>query len=151
PMFRRQLLRLDKAMLVVHPRHPLGGRSSVAFEELREETFVIAPEALAPGYNQALIGFCADAGFAPRTLVTPGLLAPPGGAPEEWVLVLTPGAVQAMQLEFEPVFVRLEPARFFRIELIWRSDGDQRVIETFRSSASRVAQRLRWRTRAANV
>jgi DNA-binding transcriptional LysR family regulator len=150
PMFRRQLLRLDDAMLVLHPRHRLAGLSSVAFEELRDETFVIAPEALAPGYNEALIGFCGEAGFAPRTLVTPGLLAPPGVPPDEWVLVLTPGAVQAMQLEFEPVFVRLDPPRFFRIEMIWRADGDPWVIEAFRSSASSVAQRLRWRTRAAS-
>jgi hypothetical protein len=149
PMFRRQLLRLDEAMLVLHPRHTLAARSSVAFEELREEIFVIAPEALAPGYNQALIGFCAQAGFAPKTLVTPGLLAPPGVSPEEWVLVLTPGAVRAMQLEFEPVFVPLDPAPFFRIELIWRADGDARVVETFRSSASSVAERLRWRTHTA--
>src|SRR5262245_12581006 len=114
PMFRRQLLRLDEAMLVLHPRHPLADRTSVAFEELRDEIFVIAPEALAPGYNQALIGFCGEAGFAPKTLVTPGLLAPPGAPPEGWVLVLTRGAAQAMQLEFDPVFVRLDPPRFFR-------------------------------------
>jgi DNA-binding transcriptional LysR family regulator len=150
PMFRQQLLRLDEAVVVLHPSHALAGRGSVALEELGDETFVIAPEKLAPGYNQALVGFCAEAGFAPKTLVTPGLLAPPGVPPEQWVLVLTPGAAQAMQLGFEPTFLRLDPPRFFRIELIWRTDADARVIETFRSAASSVAQRMGWRRRIAN-
>jgi DNA-binding transcriptional LysR family regulator len=149
PRLTRQLLRLDRAELVVHPHHPLAARGSVGFAELREETFLVAPETLAPGYNEALLAFCADAGFAPHTLVAPGLLAPPGVEPEQWVLILTPGAVQAMQLDFEPMRVTLDPARFFRIELIWRSDTDPGLISAFRSAADDVAHRLQWTTQAA--
>jgi DNA-binding transcriptional LysR family regulator len=102
PMFGRRLLRLDEAMLVVHPDNPHGARGSVALEQLCDATFLIAPETLAPGYNEALIGFCGEAGFTPKTLVAPGLLAPPNAAPEDWVVLLTPGAVSAMQLDLSP-------------------------------------------------
>jgi len=149
PLFGRELLRLEEALLAVHPDSPHAGRESIALEELHGETFLIAPETLAPGYNDALIGFCADAGFTPKTLVAPGLLAPPSASPGAWVVVLTRGAVQAMQLEFEPVFVALDPPRFFRIELIWRPDTATGLLESFRSAAKRVAQRELWTTRPA--
>jgi hypothetical protein len=149
PRLIRQLLRLDQAELFLHPHHPLAKRRSVGFAELREETFLVAPATLAPGYNEALLAFCADAGFAPETLVAPGLLAPPGVPQEQWVLILTPGAVQAMQLDFEPARISVDPPRFFRIELIWRTDTDPRLISTFRSAAEDVAQRMQWTTQAA--
>jgi DNA-binding transcriptional LysR family regulator len=102
PMFGRRLLRLDEALLAVHPDNNNAARESVALEQLRDATFLIAPETLAPGYNEALIGFCGEAGFTPKTLVAPGLLAPPNAAPEDWVVLLTPGAVSAMQLDLSP-------------------------------------------------
>jgi DNA-binding transcriptional LysR family regulator len=151
PLFGRELLRLEEALLVVHPDSAHAGRESVALEELRDQTFLIAPETLAPGYNEALIGFCADAGFTPKTLVAPGLLAPPSASPGAWVIVLTRGAVQAMQLEFQPVFVVLTPPRFFRIELIWRPDTASGLLESFRTAAKRVAQRERRTTQPAIV
>jgi DNA-binding transcriptional LysR family regulator len=149
PRLMRQLLRLDQAELVLHPRHPLAGRRSVGFAELRDDTFLVAPDTLAPGYNEALLAFCADAGFTPKTLVAPGLLAPPGVPPEQWILILTSGAAQAMQLDFEPVRVSLDPPRFFRIELIWRIDTDPGLISSFRSAAGDVAHRMRWTTHSA--
>jgi DNA-binding transcriptional LysR family regulator len=144
PLFGRELLRLEEALLVVHPNSPHAGRASVALEELCDETFLIAPETLAPGYNETLVGFCADAGFTPTTLVAPGLLAPPSVSPGAWVIVLTRGAVQAMQLEFEPIFVALTPPRFFRIELIWRPDTASGLLENLRAAAGRIAHREQW-------
>jgi hypothetical protein len=49
---------------------PLADRASIALPELRDATFLVAPETLARGYNEALLVFCADAGFAPRTAAT---------------------------------------------------------------------------------
>jgi DNA-binding transcriptional LysR family regulator len=142
PTLVRQLLRLDEAVLIVHSRHPLADRASIALPELRDATFLVAPETPAPGYNEALLGFCADAGFAPSTLVAPGLLAPPGVPAEQWILLLAPGAVQATQLDFEPVRVAVNPPRLFRIELISCRDTNERLMEAFRSAADDVAQRM---------
>jgi DNA-binding transcriptional LysR family regulator len=150
PMFGRRLLRLEEALLVVHPDNPNGARESVALEQLRNATFLVAPEKLAPGYNEALIGFCAEAGFAPTTLTAPGLLAPPNVPPAAWVLLLTRGAVSAMQLDFEAAFIRLDPPRHFRIEAIWRPDTASGVIEGFNTAADHVARRERWTLQLAS-
>jgi DNA-binding transcriptional LysR family regulator len=140
----RELVRLDEALLVVHPRNAYASRHSVRLDELSRETFVIANETIAPGYNEALIAMCLEAGFTPNTLISPGLVAPPGVPPERWVIVLTRPAVAIMQLDFEPVFVALVPPRYFRIELVWRPDSQGGLIDSCRSAASTVAQRERW-------
>jgi DNA-binding transcriptional LysR family regulator len=150
PMFGRRLLRLDEALLAVHPDNHNAARESVALEQLRDATFLIAPETLAPGYNEALIGFCAEAGFTPGTLTAPGLLAPPNARPEDWVVLLNRGAVSGMQLDFEPVFVHLDPPRYFRIEAIWRPDTAHGLVESFETAADQVARRERWTTQPAS-
>jgi DNA-binding transcriptional LysR family regulator len=147
PMFGRRLLRLEEGVLVVHPDSPNGMCESVALEQLREATFLVAPEALAPGYNEALVGFCARAGFTPSTVVAPGLHAPPNIAPEDWVVLLTRGAAAAMQLDFEPVFVPLTPPCPFRIEVLWRPDAPHGLLERFHTAADQVARRERWHVR----
>jgi DNA-binding transcriptional LysR family regulator len=142
----RQLVRLDEALLAVHPDNVHASRDVVALKELRDETFVIGREALTPGYNQAVIGFCLEAGFAPKTVVSPGLLAPPGVSPERWVIMMNRSGIDVMQLDFEPVWVRLDPPRYFRIELVWRLGADEELTDSFRSIASSVTQRERWIT-----
>jgi DNA-binding transcriptional LysR family regulator len=144
PMFGRRLLRLDEALLAVHPDNDNAAREAVALEQLHDATFLIAPENLAPGYNEALVGFCAEAGFAPRTLTAPGLLAPPNARPQDWVVLLNRGAVSAMQLDFEPVFLALDPPRFFRIEVIWRPDTAHGLVESFQAAADHCAHLERW-------
>ena len=140
----RQLLRLDEALVAVHPDNVHASRDAVALEELRDETFVIGRDALTPGYNQAVIGFCLEAGFAPKTEVSPGLLAPPGVSPERWVIMMNRSGIEVMQLDFDPVWVRLDPPRYFRIELIWRLGTGEELIDSFRSAASRVIRREQW-------
>jgi DNA-binding transcriptional LysR family regulator len=142
----RQLVRLDEALLAVHPDNAHASRDVVALEELRDETFVIGRDALTPGYNQAVIAFCLEAGFAPNTMVSPGLLAPPGVSPERWVIMMNRSGIEVMQLDFEPVWVRLDPPRYFRIELIWRLGTDEELIGSFRSAASSVTRREHWGT-----
>ena len=140
----RQLVRLDEALLAVHPDNVHASRDVVALEELRDETFVIGRDALTPGYNQAVIGFCLEAGFAPKTVVSPGLLAPPGVSPERWVIMMNHSGIEVMQLDFEPVWVRLDPPRYFRIELIWRLGTDDELIDSFRSATSSVTRPEQW-------
>jgi len=143
PTLARDLVRLDEAFLVVHPGSLYANRQSVRLDELRGEMFVIARETVAPGYNEALIAMCVEAGFTPKTLTSPGLVAPP----EHWVVILNRPAVAIMQLEFEPVFVPLVPPRYFRIELVWRPDGETRLIDSCRAAAAAVGRRERWAIR----
>jgi DNA-binding transcriptional LysR family regulator len=144
PRLSRQLVRLDEAFLVVHPRSTHATREPVRLEDLSNETFVISRDVVAAGYNEAVLGFCQEAGFTPRTLTSPGLVAPPGVPPEQWVIILNRPAVGIMQLDFEPVFIPFLPPRYFRIELVWRSGDQQELIDSLLSCAGAVAQRERW-------
>src|SRR5579859_6107062 len=38
--------------------HPLASRSEIAISQLKNESFVGAPDSVAPGYNQKIIQFC---------------------------------------------------------------------------------------------
>jgi hypothetical protein len=49
-----------------------------------------------------------------------------------------------MQLDFEPVFVPLDPPHFFRIEAIWRPDTAHGLVDSFQTAADQVAERERW-------
>jgi DNA-binding transcriptional LysR family regulator len=147
PTLARDLVRFDEAFLVVHPANVHASRQSVRLDELAGDTFVIAREAVAPGYNDALIAMCVEAGFTPTTLTSPGLVAPPGIPPEHWVVILTRPAVAIIQLEFEPIFVPLVPPRYFRIELVWRPHGESGLIDSCRSAAAAVGRRERWTSR----
>jgi hypothetical protein len=66
--------------------------------------------------------------------------------PDRWVIMMNRSGIEVMQLDFEPVWVRLDPPRYFRIELVWRLGADEELIDSFRSTASSVAQRERWTT-----
>jgi len=47
--------------------HPLASRKQISISELRDESFVNAPDSIAPGYNQKVIQFCRRFGkFRPR-------------------------------------------------------------------------------------
>ena len=54
--------------------------------------------------------------------------------------------IEVMQLDFEPVWIALDPPRYFRIELVWRLGADEELIDSFRSAASSVTQRERGAT-----
>jgi DNA-binding transcriptional LysR family regulator len=146
PTLARDLVRLDEAFLVVHPRSVHASRQTVRLGELGGERFVIPRETVAPGYIEALIAMCVEAGFTPTTLASPGLVAPPGVPPEHWVVILNRPAVAIMQLDFEPVFVPLVPPTYFRIELVWRPGGETGLVDSCRSAAAAVGKRERWIT-----
>lgn len=47
--------------------HPLASQKQVSISELKDESFVSAPDSIAPGYNQKVIQFCRRFGkFKPR-------------------------------------------------------------------------------------
>jgi DNA-binding transcriptional LysR family regulator len=144
PGLHRDLLRLDRAVVAVHARNRYAGRDVLRLEDLRDDTFAIAPAGVASGYNQAVVGFCLEAGFSPKVAVSEGYLGPRGFAPDVCVGITTRLALAAIPIEFEPVVVELSPAHAFAVELLWRSDRTSALIETFRSVATTVVTRERW-------
>lgn len=57
---------VDEPMLIVLPsRHPLAGNSSVALTALAEETLILFPRSVGPGFHDSIIASCQRAGFTP--------------------------------------------------------------------------------------
>jgi DNA-binding transcriptional LysR family regulator len=107
---------------VVHLRsdHPLASRSSVALEELAEETFLVAESADSGGFTARVVEMCAARGFTARTRPDPypdlGLQAVREGL---GVVVYVRGAFPADVPG--SAFVPVEPVVTFPFSLAWRS------------------------------
>ena len=67
----RERLRDEPAVAHLPAGHPLASRQSVALEDLRDETLVVAGGPDSPGYTQTVIELCRNAGFEPRTVADP--------------------------------------------------------------------------------
>jgi len=58
---------LREPLVVVLPeRHPLARRRSIALPALRGERFILFPRRFAPGYYDALMAICRQAGVEPK-------------------------------------------------------------------------------------
>jgi DNA-binding transcriptional LysR family regulator len=64
-------LRDEPAVVHVRDDHPLAARASVALEELRDETLLVAGGPDSPGYTAAVVAACRAAGFEPVTRPDP--------------------------------------------------------------------------------
>jgi DNA-binding transcriptional LysR family regulator len=59
-------------VVLVPAAHRLAAQSSVAFDELRDENFVVIERAVAPGLHDRTIAECDAAGFSPRVQLQVG-------------------------------------------------------------------------------
>lgn len=85
----------------VHHQHRLATRDSVGMDELKDETFVLAPQWMAPGQNEAILGLCKEAGFEPKTATGVGFRPPEGVKPEDAVGFTTEMALDGVPLPYE--------------------------------------------------
>lgn len=119
-------LRDEPAVLAVPAGHRLAGATSVSLGELARERFALVDAADGPGYNDAVVRRCRDAGFEPR------LRAEPRG-PMAWEVALrAEGCIGLTARSAAPStargvrLVRLEPRLTFPLELIRPADGGAR-------------------------
>jgi DNA-binding transcriptional LysR family regulator len=77
--------------------HPLASQKTVAISQLKDESFVAAPDSVAPGYNQKIVQFCRRFGkFHPRFVT----IGQPASLAEGLVLAANEGAIS-----LHPVFI----------------------------------------------
>jgi DNA-binding transcriptional LysR family regulator len=119
---RREIVRLERAVLGVGERHPLACRGAVALAELADETFALVDAQDGPGYNAAVRAHCQAAGFEPRTPANPyGPLAwetavRTGGCVGLTTHASAPATARGVRL------LRLQPRVVFPIHLISGQD-----------------------------
>jgi DNA-binding transcriptional LysR family regulator len=119
PGVRTEVVREEPAVLAVAPRHPVAERSRVALRELAGETFAQVEPAGGEGYNQAVLGICAQAGFEPRVVERPtGPMAWESAVRHHGCVGLTTRASAASTLRGIRV-VELAEDVAFRLDLLW--------------------------------
>lgn len=141
-------LKDEPVVAVIPTAHPLAGRRSVPLAELSGETFALDDPADGAGYNAAVLGLCADAGFAPRVLevqthhdawertIASGRCV---GLTTTCSLHTSHPGVRAVPLDRGPTFC---------LDLIVRPPDDPRsrpVVRVVVEEAVRTADRLAWR------
>jgi DNA-binding transcriptional LysR family regulator len=121
-------LRSESAVVHVREDHPLAGRSSVALEELAEETILVAESADSGGFTARVKELCRARGFEPVTRPDPypdlGLQAVREGL---GVVVYVRGAFPASVPG--SVFVPVAPAAGFPFSLAWRDAPRSGVLD----------------------
>jgi DNA-binding transcriptional LysR family regulator len=66
PPYARQEVRREPFVAAVSSTHPVAGQSGIGLAQLSEELFELWPREMAPGFHDAVVAACRDAGFEPR-------------------------------------------------------------------------------------
>ena len=139
----REPLRDEPAVVHLAATHPLAARTSLALEDLRDETLVVAGGRDSPGYTAAVVGLCRAAGFEPATVADPypdlGLQAIRDGL----------GVVVYVRTAFAPVvegsaFVPIEPRVTLPFELLWRRSGRTGALDAALTAVRGLRDREDW-------
>lgn len=64
--FARQDLRREPFVVAVQDDHPLADRKDVTLTEFSHELFELWPREMSPGFHDAVVAACRDAGFEPQ-------------------------------------------------------------------------------------
>lgn len=66
PALVTRVISRDPLVVALPAGHPLSAKREIELKELAEEPFVLYTRAYGPSVQDAIIGFCLSAGFAPR-------------------------------------------------------------------------------------
>lgn len=121
-------LRRGRLAAILPSSHKLAACTSIRIEELKDETFIAYPRALAPSAYEGLTLMCQQfGGFEPQLLESPTASALPLGDDSGLIrggtaiALLTERAARAHTPEHTTV-VAIEPPPAFAVALAWRCD-----------------------------
>jgi len=139
----RERLRDEPAVLHVDVSHPLASRDSVALEELRDESVIVAGGPDSPGYTATVLKLCRAAGFEPNTVPDPypdlGLQA----IREGLGVVIYVRTAFALDLEGS-AFVPIVPAITMPFDLLWRRGISNGALNAALGVARKLRDREDW-------
>jgi DNA-binding transcriptional LysR family regulator len=139
----RERLRDEPAVLHVDASHPLACRDSVALEELRDESVIVAGGRDSPGYTATVLQLCREGGFEPNTVPDPypdlGLQAIREGI----------GVVIYVRTAFAPdlegsAFVPITPTITMPFDLLWRRGINSGALDAALAVARKLRDREDW-------
>jgi DNA-binding transcriptional LysR family regulator len=148
---RSELVRREPLEVVLSTRHVLAGRAHLTVDDLRGQTVVVVPEALAPGFHGVVARLCERRGFRP---VQVELLSPDNREPllahlarHEDRLFVGPASMAGLGWDGIRHLPLVDGDARMGLSAVWaegtRSAATGRVVDAVR----RVAAREGWTTR----
>lgn len=127
----RQILREDRVAAILPASHPLAGAERISLSQLRDDPFLFLEKAESTIPHDHALRMCREAGFTPRiAAVYPNV--------ETVVMMVQSGAGVSLLSVFAPlqslsgvVCVPLTEAPVISLDLLWRTDSSNPVIELF--------------------
>jgi DNA-binding transcriptional LysR family regulator len=139
----RERLRDEPAVVHVDASHPLAARGSVALDDLRDETLIVAGGLDSPGFSTTVTELCRGAGFEPKTIPDPypdlGLQA----IREGLGVVIYVRTAFAADLN-RSVFVPINPPVTLPFDLLWRRSTRSGALDAALTVARGLRDRNGW-------
>jgi DNA-binding transcriptional LysR family regulator len=137
-------VRVEPFVAAVAENHPLATEQTISLAALAEETIELWPETMSPGYYDAVIAACRDAGFEPRRDELAAGSTVWGNIARGRGVGLVVGSLR-LQLPRGLTLVTLAaPAPTLAIDLAWLADRATPAIRRLVDVADRLAQERGW-------
>jgi DNA-binding transcriptional LysR family regulator len=140
PGLARRVLVSERMWVLMRRSHRLAGVRELELEALSGDRFVIPGEDLNSGFNRRLRRRCVQHGFEPATVVATLIWEDAEWPPGDDVVTLATEPV-ARRAASHMAAVRLAPALFMPLEVVWREDDDSPVLRRFLELATPSPER----------
>jgi DNA-binding transcriptional LysR family regulator len=139
----RLAIRREPFAVALATGHPLAGRSRLSLDELGAATFELWPREMAPGYYDAVVSACRQAGFEPE-------IDQQAAGSSVWGNIARGRGIGIVvtsarrQLAAGLTLVPLDPAPDVTIELVWPADRVSPALRRVLEIAAGVAADHAW-------
>jgi DNA-binding transcriptional LysR family regulator len=142
-------VRVEPFVAAVAEHHPLATEQHIPLAALADETIELWPETMSPGYYDAVVAACRDAGFEPRLDEQAAGSAVWGNIARGRGAGLVVRSLRS-QLPLGLILIPLaEPAPTLTIDFMWPADRTTPAIRRLIEVAGRLAQDRGWLRPAA--
>jgi DNA-binding transcriptional LysR family regulator len=145
---RRELLRIEPLALLLGKDHGLADTDPIPLSNLEDETLLLFPRELAPGYYDHIISACNEAGFQPRVAAFPNqpFHAMLARLPAGREVNVSPASFAVHAAAAEPGIVarRVDPEIPAEWSMVWAERVQAAAIARFLDSARRCSEEHDW-------
>jgi DNA-binding transcriptional LysR family regulator len=151
PGLDQHAVRVEPFVAAVADDHPLAAEREVRLAALAGQTIELWPQAMAPGYYDAVVAACRDAGFEPRLDEQAAGSTVWGNIARGRGVGLVVGSLR-YQLPRGLALIELAaPAPALAIDLVWPTNRGTPAIRRLVEAADRVARERGWLTHHPTV
>lgn len=137
-------VRREPFVAAVAENHPLAAEEHVPLAALADETIELWPQAMAPGYYDAAIAACRDAGFEPRLDEQAAGSTVWGNIARHRGVGLVVGSLRYQLPRGVTLVALAPPAPTLAIDLVWPVDRTTPAVRRFIVVADRLARDRGW-------